>query len=561
MGFGYANADEIGVDLTNDLGSVEVGQTYSLAAKGDYYTFQPQQSGNIIVQTNYDGKYEAVGYDMTCFFFMVDYSRFSGEGTYAYCVAQIKPVIEDGGYQFLFHVDAGRNYVFGYGMNNLTSLDFSVAYDEEVMIPATMTYCLPVPGTTFDLGSGNNDITMEFDQTIISVGSVSFDYTDKEGNEQSIPIRHAAEFGWMATENLLSVNIGPSNNIFKTAKENADTDKPFYIVCKKVMGGAGPVGYANLYNGGNEYVTITGDGDFTLEYEFIDNVSLVSAVFPETFYSYWEPGSPDGMATLTFDGPVNMRSAVMSLTMGTHALEVVGGDFPDPAFKVDYSMNEDKTVVTLNFTGVDYSKPLTKEYKTVTLIITGVTGENGLTAFLGPDGSNIITKVFPYVNEPYEGAEIPDYIEGTPTFSPAQYSVIRELQEVTVEWPEPVSLVEGMDAYAQVELDSFTPQPVDVAIAEGALLIDLTQVVLKDGRFTGTATITVPAGIVKNATGDVNDTLTIIYTFAISQAGVEEIIDGYDSAPAIYNLKGVKVDSKDLTPGIYIINGRKVVMK
>ena len=139
FGSAFAQADEIGVDLTNYLGQAEEGITYSLESKGDYFTYVPTQSGVIKVQTNYSGNYDAIGYEETCFFFMYDYAWASGPGTYAFEIAQVTPEIENGGYQFLFYVREGREYVIGYGINVHTALDFTITRENEV-IPAALTY-------------------------------------------------------------------------------------------------------------------------------------------------------------------------------------------------------------------------------------------------------------------------------------------------------------------------------------------------------------------------------------------------------------------------------------
>lgn len=561
LGCAYANAGgAIGENLTQNLGSAVNGETYPLTTTGQYYTYSPETSGLVLVQTTSSNG--ELFFGSYVHFFMY-YEK--NAGLYMDMSAQTTPVNQDGGYQFLFYVEEGGNYVVGmpdpYG-----SFDFTIT-PSDVVIPDVMTYCLPEPGTTFDYASGQSDIMMEFQAPLVSLESVELTYTDLQGNPASATIPHHWESGWEIEGNQLIARIAhvTGNDIFGEVRAKADTSKPFYLQVNKAMSGTGPVTSAKFLYGypGAEYVLFPEslDGTFMVEYNFVDNVSLVSAEFPETFYSYWTPGSPEGMATLTFDGPVKVSGAQMNLIMGSHSFGDTGGEDPDPTFGIEYSLNEDKTVVTLNFTGVDYSKSLAKNYSAVTVAISGIVGENGLTVVLSNNGSNSLSKVIPYVNEPYDGADLPDYIQGTPTVTPAQYSVIRELQTVTVTWPEAVSLVPGMDYYANVQLENSAVQPVDVTVAQGSLLIDLTQVVLTDGRFTGTATIKVPAGIVQNADGDVNDTLTLIYTFAITSTGVESILDSNDGNVEIYNLKGVKVDSKNLTPGVYVINGKKVVVK
>lgn len=557
-----------GEAYNNLLGSVEIGKTYTLSSPGEYYTFNPTTSGAISVQTNYTGNknsiyYSGGGINQVYFF----ESPNQGEpGLYSDTDAAAEPQLNDEGYQFIFYVNAGTQYLFGYAGDVATGpFEFTVD-NSDVVIPDVMTYCLPAPGTTFDYASGQPDITMEFKTPLVSVESVALSYTDKQGNPQSKVIPSHYETGWAIESNLLIVRVAHTkdNEIFKEVKDDADTSKPFYLDVTKAMGGTGPVTSAKFINGypGAEYVLFPEslDGSFKVQYEFVENVSLVSAELPETFYSYWAPGSPEGMATLTFDGPIVVKGAMLSLTMGEHyAGSPSGGDDPDPSWNIDYSLNDDNTVLTLNFTGINYAEGLTKNYSSVTIMITGIKGENTLVAIMG-NGTNVYSEIIPYVNEPYDGAEIPDEMTGKPTIDPENYSLVRELQDVVVTWDSPVSLVSGMDAEVSVVLGNNAPQTVQVFEAEGSLVIALTEIEIPNGRYSGNCEIAVPAGLVKNADGEVNGKLTIVYTFSVSNDSnaIDSILDSNDGETVIYDLKGNKVVNPE--HGIYIINGKKVVL-
>ena len=62
---------------------------------------------------------------------------------------------------------------------------------------------------------------------------------------------------------------------------------------------------------------------------------------------------------------------------------------------------------------------------------------------------------------------------------------------------------------------------------------------------------------------------TNIYTYKMTQdmsfvimdsAGVETVVDSVTGETVIYNLNGVRVNPDNLTKGLYIINGKKVMV-
>lgn len=557
MGAFSASADEIGVDLKNNLGNVEVGKTYSLTAKGDYYQFTPAESGMITVQTNYSDAYGNIGYQKTSFFFMYDSSVTAGPNTWAFMDAQAIPEVKNGGYQFIFYVNGGQTYIFGYGNDVNTSLDFTVLSETPDAIPAVMTFCYPTPGTTFDLGLGLNDIILEFDQSIVSIESVSLDYTSKSGEAKSVTIPRNNDSGWEIFGTKVTVRIAYVNDIFQNAKDDANYDYPFYIKLNQTQGGAGPVTSANLADGGNQYVTCTANGDISIQYVFMDAVKLLSYSFPNTIYSYYAPGTPEGMATFTFDGPITVATQFV-LQMGYNPRGSTGsGEEPDPSWTIPYTLSNDNTVLTLNFTGIDFSAGITKEYNQVTVLMNGIFGSNGLVADLN-NGSGTLDFFPTYVNQPYGGAEVPEYISTKPTITPEPYEFLSSFQNVTVSWGETVSLVAGVTQEATVLVGTNGYQTVPVVVENGNMVIEFSKIVITN-RFSGECTISVPAGLVKNAKGEVNDKMQIVYSVTAT-SGIESI--GVDAESAdIYNLNGVKVNKNNLRPGIYVIGGKKVVVK
>lgn len=70
----------------------------------------------------------------------------------------------------------------------------------------------------------------------------------------------------------------------------------------------------------------------------------------------------------------------------------------------------------------------------------------------------------------------------------------------------------------------------------------------------------VPAGQFKNAEGLGNAEISLVYTVD-KQSGVNSIVIDEVKDNVVFTINGVRVSSKTLTPGLYIINGQKVLVK
>lgn len=396
-----SQAAEIGADLTNDKGEAVAGSTvYSLSKEGDYYTFTPTTTGDITVQTNYTGNVSALMYQPTgvsYFFFYAYEDIFIQESVGAYTL------VEDEGWSFVFNVKANTEYVFGYNDLLGSPIDFTITLGNENEVPATLTYVYPTAGTYFDQAININDFTLEFDQSLKSVGSVYLSYTDTNGQAQKATVPAGPE-GYVIESQILIIRIANVNNIFYNMKKQADTSSPFYLVIEDCQGGGGPVTSAKL-NQGQDAVTVTGN-NISIEYNFVDNVRLVSAQFPSTFYASWPEDYDGGTATLTFDGPVKPKATV-SVVLGEHYFGDTGGgddEDPDPSFEPKYSFNSDNTVMTIDFKGIDYGAAAFKPYSYVTVMVYSIFGEDGTQVIMsgGTDENPTIvpnlSKIIPFVN-------------------------------------------------------------------------------------------------------------------------------------------------------------------
>ncbi|MCH5224828.1 MAG: hypothetical protein J1D77_02470 [Muribaculaceae bacterium] len=407
-----AQGAEIGVDLTNDLGAITPGVTYNLAQEGDYFTFKPVQSGPITIQTNFTGKQTGLMnlQNQTCFFMFSEYADI-----FLQMVVNYAENVEGQGWSFIFNVEANKNYVIGYNdlLRGAGPIEFTLTVGDIQAVPSTLNYCYPTPGSSIDLASGFDYLVVGFDQTVTKIAGANLSYTDKMGQPQYISIPSGVN-GYSIDVDPYRLRIDNFTQFYSEAKKDADYDFPFYINFENIECGAGPVTSVNLKEGG-EFITIGSGSNVSIEYNFIDNVRLLDAVIPNPFYAFWPEGTAAGMAVMTFDSPINMKEAEISLVMGHHIPGASGtraDDDPDPFFSPSYSLNDDNTVLTIDFTGVSYDERLQKTYEEVSLIITGIYGENGLLAIMGggteenPAVDNYFLRFIPYVNEAYDPAGI-----------------------------------------------------------------------------------------------------------------------------------------------------------
>ncbi|MCH5223845.1 MAG: hypothetical protein J1E82_07360, partial [Muribaculaceae bacterium] len=380
------NAAEKGVDLTNDLGEITPNETYALAAEGDYYTFNPAEAGPVTVQTNYTGSISSLVFtgNNSSYFIFYSFTDFYMQQDVAYTM------VENVGWAFTFEVDTNHEYIIGYTdlLPNIDNFEFTLS-TENLQVDATLTYCFPEPGTTFDEGLGINDVVLEFDQPIASVENIYLSYTDKEGEVKTVDVPRGND-GYELNNLLLIIRIANTNNIYNTVKQDADYAYPIFVNIDGLMCKAGPVGAVNL-QAGNEFVTIGENGNISIEYELMDAVRLVSVEWPETIYSYFPEGCEAGLATLTFNGPVTARAAQISMIMGTHYRGSASGEEEDPSWNLPTYLNEDRTVLTVDFTGIDFGAQLISYYNTVTVMISNILGENGMIAILTPDESSFVS--------------------------------------------------------------------------------------------------------------------------------------------------------------------------
>jgi uncharacterized protein YkwD len=82
----------------------------------------------------------------------------------------------------------------------------------------------------------------------------------------------------------------------------------------------------------------------------------------------------------------------------------------------------------------------------------------------------------------------------------------------------------------------------------------------QDLASTGDFTLTIPAGAFL-VDGVENEAIVVTITYAPETTAIESILSDARKAGRIYNLQGVHVDAKAVTPGIYVIDGKKVMLR
>lgn len=410
-----SNAAEVGVDLTNYLGVATLEETYSLAKSGDYYVFTPKESGTVTVSTNYKGNANNLIYsgNNQSYFIFSEY-----HDIFLQLVIADYYLVDGVGWNFVFNATKNTNYVIGYtDLMRSGALDFTITSGNVADSPVALTFCYPTPGYTIDTAEGVTGVSLEFDKSVTAVDRVYLCYTDVDGQQQEINIPRGGN-GYQFFNKMAEVNLTGANAVYQTARENADFDYPFYLKFDKLRGTGGAVTKVQL-NQGRNYVTTDNEGNLSIEYKFMEGAQLVEQHWPEKFYSYWPEGNEDGYAYLTFDSPVTLRGAEVTVTMG-HA---VRGEEPMPPrvepntkaddniivpfWNIKPALSDDGKTIILDFTGIEFIDDIFLiKYDEVTVFINAIRSENGMVALM--EGHNILDVYIPYVDTPYPEGEDPD---------------------------------------------------------------------------------------------------------------------------------------------------------
>ena len=213
------------------------------------------------------------------------------------------------------------------------------------------------------------------------------------------------------------------------------------------------------------------------------------------------------------------------------------------------------------------------------------TGDEGTSLFILTGSSELFTKAGTYfftlpagIVENADGAINPEQdilitvtsLAEPVSFSPEQNAVIAEGEDViiTITYESEITIEENAEAvvfvvnYNDMEGEDYYEQVftwADVEVVSLNADKDALVVNLGNELPLGTYELMVYEGVF---TVDELDNDMVSYMFTISNTvGVNTIGTALEGNEAIYNLQGVRVDANKLNKGIYIINGKKVMVK
>lgn len=465
----------------------------------------------------------------------------------------------------------------------------------------------PRPGGQYNPQYG--DLTLEFSEGLTNItpvysldpelpdmisyylydGNVYLNYTDTEGELQSIEIPHSYEIkdsegesSWVnvievqdrgtGIPKYLTVKIADGSFVlpdskktpFDTAMDNADLLKGFSVVFEKVEVGDKPCTSTNLSS-----VDIDSEGTITINYLFPEISHFVDASWPEEFRQSWPEGDPRGIATLNFDGPVGDFMPIL-IYFGTF-----GSDDLPPLYtlsKQKVTLEDNKMII--DFTGIDYKNYSYTQNDVVTIRVEGVETPDGLPVYFRGTSSST-TKEIKYINKPVDEEDEPVIPEVPLPIITPDLGDVEELALITLEW-------EGYDLKLNSECEESVTMTLNGEIAEQEIIITVTgdstmpeydgnilsisfgEEILEEGNYE----ITLPTGLVILGNEEytlMSQEVVLSYTI-LTNTNVETL--AVDGKFEVYSLSGRKVftttdvnDIKSLDRGIYVINGKKVMLR
>ena len=515
-----AGAAEIGVNLTNDLGSIQAGTDYYLETPGDYYTYTPQESGIIVFQTRYTGSgsaifdsYSMAGQDFYNVYFA--YQLYPGDDTTAYQLdPTAAPTLESDGWQFLFSGSAGRTYVFGYPSQDTdmkTGFVFQILTDKVEVPPTSITSVEPTPGQMIDISKNKEVLIKAGSAAIESWGKVTFNY-----NDQSIELGTGDYASFVTTNGNpqflqvnLTGNVGDVTTDLLAVATNAGATT-IKIIAEEVMAG-GVLVTGN--DADSDYVTVD-NGTVTITYPVGEAATYDSAAstWPEIFYNYWEENDPAGMATLVFSGDIEEVSEA-SVMMGHIDPTSTGGENNVTSYSITPKIDGNKVI--LDFTNVTRSASVNE----VTVVVSSVVGSNGLTVNF--DSGVNLYQYITYKNEAApEPGEEPTYMSAEPNI---YYEADLSMPALFIYWTESLEAIDedveleatlttptGNTITVPCSITTFYPEVEDepgmgegstTVASDNALMIHMNQYVAMYGEGEYAVSI---ASIVQNAAGEWN---------------------------------------------------------
>ena len=482
----------------------------------DVYTLTPSSNGTLQLQSSSSTYYKD--------FFFTD----------ADCKEVLQPTAyyhSSGGFVYYFIMEKGKTYYFS--MRNNT-----VQYEFSFMVSLNTSTAAPNPTFIYPERNGKElpiyhisnapEMQLIFNNKATVFENALLEYETNDGEQKSSEL----DILYIEYDNSWRIFV---KNIIDQLKSEIKNHSVMKIVLTNVRAnGAKPTGQF-------------ADGDnVVFPYEYVSQTSCIQAVWPNPFLSYWPKGDPAGIAVLTFDGELKPMSQQKYLEYGLYA----GDDFesedgmipmPTPALKI-----EGRTI-TIDFTGVVYET----DKDVMTMVVSGVEDVYNMPFVYG--GTNGITQYMPY--------ETLGHLTLAYELTPGQGQPLKGTDEIEL-WID-------NDAWGHIAIEGFAfecgEETENVAIESCTREADP----LDPEKYT---LIYVPVPQAAKTTENVRMTallrsldgtdyaIEVSYVNGPATSGIEGV-DAESGETVIYNLQGIRIKGDKLPAGVYIVNGRKRVVR
>ena len=459
---------------------------------------------------------------------------------------------------FIEDVPEGYNFGYEYNMNPdqvfyisipittfNTTTEVKFLWEDRETEAGAITSIFPDPtmDTYYNYLTEQN-IVVQADGALSSFGEVTISYLD-----EVVPIRG----------NRIS---GPANGEFLTIAI-ADPGAPNYVLPAVEAGADSFTITINDYkvNGlpvvgnetGNDNVTVD-NGKITFSYKLAKApaYNAEESTWPTTFYNYWEEGDPAGMATLVFDQPI-VSVGEATLIMAKYNLGESGGEEPSRTYTLKSKVDGNKAII--DFTGQNFRG----DTNVVSVFIMNVKGETGLPATFDGYLTGMVEQL-PFVNE--AAPENPNIPGAVGTVAPESGTIFEVGEDIVITVAFDGEVEQNYIPNAPVFVtnyndyeETFTWSPNVVYIEGNAIVINLGSELEPSTYYLSLREGAVMVDGTPNAEIDG-------YTFIVEkeETGSIDSIGAVNGVKDIYDLNGVKVNENKLEKGVYIINGKKVLI-
>ena len=135
------------------------------------------------------------------------------------------------------------------------------------------------------------------------------------------------------------------------------------------------------------------------------------------------------------------------------------------------------------------------------------------------------------------------------------YKSGREIASITLTFEEGVEMEKGAKAFLAGVNSMYAEEGSFSSDGDGAFTVVFDPAPSDNATYR----LTIHGDTFTDSRGNTNDRIELLYIID-EQSGITEVELSEDT-PAVYNLQGVRVSSASLPSGIYVIKGKKVVIK